>query len=139
MSNKGGEARGRCLSGTAQAAGGPIEAAVLAGGVRGQQGGGRSPASFRPEQSALALALGLWRWGALWEERGQRGYGWWVLSGLLLHQGLGLGVAICRRSRDALLLPPPGVVIGGVTDVVVDKGVGLLPTLIHLIFAVAAL
>lgn len=60
MSNKRGEARGRCLSGTAEAAGGPVQGAVLAGGVGGQQRGGGSPASLRPEEGALALALGLW-------------------------------------------------------------------------------
>lgn len=80
MSNKRGEARGRCLSGTAQAAGGPVEGAVLAGGVGGQQGGGGSPATLRPEQSALALALGLWGGGARGEERWQRGHGGWMLS-----------------------------------------------------------
>lgn len=57
MSNKRGEASGRGLCSTAQAAGGPVEGAVLAGGFRGQQGGGGSPASLRPEQGALALAL----------------------------------------------------------------------------------
>lgn len=79
MSNKRGEARGRCLSGTAQTAGGPVEGAVLAGGFGGQQGRGGSPASLGPEQSALALALRLWGRGTLGEERGQRGYGWGVL------------------------------------------------------------
>lgn len=62
-----------------------------------------------------------------------------MLPGLLLHQGLGLRVAVRRRAGHALLLPPPGVVVGGVTDVVVDEGVGLLPALIHLVLAVAAL
>lgn len=79
MSNKRGEASGRGLSGTAQAAGGPVEGAVLAGGFGREQGGGGSPASLRPEQSALALTLGLRGRGALGEERGQRGHGWWVL------------------------------------------------------------
>lgn len=141
VSNKRGEARGRCLSGTAHAAGGPVEGAVLAGGFRWQQGGCGSPASLWPEQSALTLALGLGLWGrgTLWEQRGQRRHRWGVLPWLLFHQGLGLGVAVCRRTRDALLLPSPGVVIRGVTDVVVDEGVGLLPALIHLVFAVAAL
>lgn len=140
MSNKGGEACGRCLSGAAQAAGGSVESAVLAGGFRGQQGWGGSPASLRPEQSALGLWL--WGWGALGEERGQRGqrgHRWRLRSGLLLHQGLGLGVAVRRRTGDAFLLPPPRVVVGGVADVMVDEGVGLLPALIHLIFAVATL
>lgn len=112
---------------------------MLAGGLRGQQGGGGSPASLRPEQGALALALGLWGRGALEEERGQRGHGRRVLPWLLLNQGLGLGVAICRRARHALLLPPPRVVVGWVADVMVDKRVGLLAALIHLIFTVAAL
>ena len=79
MSNERGEARGRCLSGTAQAAGGPVEGAVLARGFGGQQGGCGSPASLRPEQGALALALGLWGGGTLREEWGLRGHGWWVL------------------------------------------------------------
>lgn len=79
MSNKRGEASGRWLSGTAQAAGGSVERAVLAGGFGGQQGGGGSPASLRPEQSTLALTLGLWGRGALGEERWQRGHRWRVL------------------------------------------------------------
>lgn len=79
MSNKRGEASGRCLCGTAQAAGGAVEGAVLAGGFGGQQGRGGSPASLRPEQRALALALGLWGRGTLGEERGQRGHRWRVL------------------------------------------------------------
>lgn len=79
MSNKRGEASGRGLRGTAQAAGGPVEGAMLAGGFGGQQGGGGSPASLRPEQSALALALGLRGRGALGEQRRQRGHGRRVL------------------------------------------------------------
>jgi len=137
VSNERGEARGRCRSGTAQAAGGAVQSAVLAGGFRGQQGGGGSPASLRPEQSALAL--GLWGRGALGHEGGQRGHRWWLLPWLLLHHGLRLGVAVCRRTRDAFLLPPPRVVVGGVADVVVDERVRLLPALVHLVFAVAAL
>lgn len=140
MSNKRGESCGWCLGGAAQAAGGPVQGALLAGGFGGQQGGGGSPASLRPEQSALALWL--WGGGALREERGQRrqwGHRWWVLPGLLLHQGLGLGVAIRWWTGDALLLPSPGVVVGGVADVVADEGVRLLSALIHLILAVAAL
>lgn len=57
MSNKRGEASGGGLCCAAQAAGGPVEGAVLAGGFRGQQGRGGSPASLRPKQRALALAL----------------------------------------------------------------------------------
>lgn len=139
MSNKRGEARGRCLSGTAQTAGGPVEGAMLAGGFGGQQGGGGSPASLGPEEGALALALWLRGWGALGEERGQWGHRWGVWPRLLLHQGLGLRVAVRWWTRDALLLPPPGVVVGGVADVVVDKGMRFLSALIHLIFTVAAL
>ncbi len=60
-------------------------------------------------------------------------------SGLLFCHRVGLGVTICRRPRDALLLPAPGIIIGGVTDVVVDEGVGLLPVWIQLVFAIAAL
>ena len=139
MSNKRGEASGGGLRSTAQAAGGSVQGAVLAGGLRGQQGRGGSPASLRPEQGALALALRLRGRGALREERRQRRHGRRVLPRLLLHQGLGLRVAVRRRTRDALLLPPPGVVVGGIADVVVDEGVGLLPALIHLVLAVAAL
>lgn len=79
MSNKRGEAGGRGLCSAAQAAGGPVEGAVLAGGFRRQQGGSGSPASLRPEQGALALALGLRGRGALGEERGQGGHRWRVL------------------------------------------------------------
>ena len=140
MSNKRGEACGRRLRGTAQAAGGPVEGAVLAVGFRGQQGWGGSPAALGPEQSALALGLG--RGGPLGQQRGQGRQGRQrrrVLPGLLLDQGLGLGVSVGRRAGDALLLATPGVVVGGVADVVVDKGVGLLSARIHLVFAVAAL
>lgn len=52
---------------------------------------------------------------------------------------LGLSVAVGLCPRDALLLAAPGVVVGGVTDVVVDKGVGLLPARVHLVLAVATL
>lgn len=60
-------------------------------------------------------------------------------SGLLVRHRVGLGVAVRRRPRDALLLPAPGIIVGGVTDVVVDEGVGLLPVWIQLVLAVAAL
>ncbi|TNN84944.1 hypothetical protein EYF80_004989 [Liparis tanakae] len=70
-SDRGPRARG-------EAAGGPVEGAVLAGGVGALLGGGRSPATFGPKQAALALgrplrrplrwtlrlALGLLRLGA---------------------------------------------------------------------------
>jgi hypothetical protein len=69
------------------------------------------------------------------------------LDGILLSQGLGvqrlwLCISVGRGARDALLLAAPGVIVGGVTDVVVDEGVCLLlpaPVLIHLVLAVAAL
>lgn len=139
MSNKRGKPRGGCLSSTTQAAGGAVEGAVLAGRLRGQQGGGGSPASLRPEQCALALALWMRGRGALGDQGGQRRHGRRGRPGLLLHQGLRLGVAVSWRTGDTLLLPPPGVVVSGVTDVVVDEGVGLLSALVHLIFTVAAL
>lgn len=60
-------------------------------------------------------------------------------SRLLLRHRVGLGVAVRWRARDALLLSPPGIIVGGVTDVVVDERVGLLPVGIQLVFAVAAL
>lgn len=53
--------------------------------------------------------------------------------------GVALGVAVRLRPRDALLLPPPRVVVGGVADVVVDEGVGFLVARVHLVLAVAAL
>lgn len=52
---------------------------------------------------------------------------------------LGLGVAVGLCPGYAFLLAPPGVVISGVADVVVDEGVGLLSVGIHLVLAVAAL
>ena len=52
---------------------------------------------------------------------------------------LRLGVAVGLRPGDAFLLAAPGVVVGGVADVVVDEGVGLLPVGVHLVLAVAAL
>lgn len=136
-SNKRGESGSRGLRGTAKAAGGPIQGAVLAGGFTGQQRGSGSPASLRPEQGALALRLR--GRGALEEERGQGGHWRRVLPCLLLRQRVRLRVTIRWRAGHALLLPPPRVVVGGVADVVVDKGVGLLAALIHLVFAVAAL
>lgn len=52
---------------------------------------------------------------------------------------LGLGVAVRLRPGYAFLLAAPGVVVGGVADVVVDEGVGLLSVGVHLVLAVAAL
>lgn len=50
-----------------------------------------------------------------------------------------LRVAVGLGPRDALLLAAPGVVIGGVADVVVDERVGLLVARVNLVFAVASL
>lgn len=52
---------------------------------------------------------------------------------------IALGVAVGLGPGDALLLPPPGVVVGGVADVVVDEGMRLLVPGIHLVLAVTAL
>lgn len=52
---------------------------------------------------------------------------------------LGLGVAIGLCPGYAFLLAPPGVVVSGVADVVVDERVGLLPVGVDLVLAVAAL
>lgn len=53
--------------------------------------------------------------------------------------GLRLGVAVGLCPGDAFLLAPPGVVVSWVADVVVDKGVGLLPVGVHFILTVTAL
>ena len=50
-----------------------------------------------------------------------------------------LRVAVGLGPRDALLLAAPGVVIGGVADVVVDKRMGLLVARVNLVLAVASL
>ena len=50
-----------------------------------------------------------------------------------------LRVAVGLGPRDALLLAAPGVVIGGVADVVVDERVGLLVARVNLVLAVASL
>lgn len=60
-------------------------------------------------------------------------------TGLLLRHCVGLGITIRWRPRDALLLAAPRIIIGGVTDVVVDEGVGLLAVRVQLVFAVAGL
>lgn len=64
FSHKGGEASDWGPGARGQAAGGPVEGAVLAGGVGALLGGGGSPATFGPEQAALALGRDL-RWRAL--------------------------------------------------------------------------
>ena len=50
-----------------------------------------------------------------------------------------LRVAVGLGPRDALLLAAPGVVIGGVADVVVDERMGLLVARVNLVLAVASL
>lgn len=148
LSHKGGESSDRGSGARRQAAGWPVEGAVLAGRVTGALlAGGGSPAALGPEQAALALALagglalgqlGLGAGRA--ELRRQRGEGRQRRRDAVLGLArLGLGVAVGLRPRDALLLAAPGVVVGGVADVVVDEGVRLLPALVHLVLAVAAL
>lgn len=50
-----------------------------------------------------------------------------------------LRVAVGLGPRDALLLAAPGVVIGGVADVVVDERMRLLVARVNLVLAVASL
>lgn len=61
FSHKGGEAGDRGPRAGRQAAGGPVEGAVLAGRVGALLGRGRSPATFGPEQAALAVGRALRR------------------------------------------------------------------------------
>lgn len=116
---------------------------MLARGVGALLGGSGSPASFGPEQGALTLGLtlGLLRLRAggaelrwKWRKRGQRRWG-----AVLRLSRLGLRVAVGLRSRDPFLLAAPGIVVGGVAYVVVDKRVGLLSIGVDLVLAVAAL
>lgn len=60
-------------------------------------------------------------------------------SGVVRLPRVALCVAVSLGPRDAFLLASPGVVIGGVTDVVVDKGVGLLGIRVHLVLTVTSL
>lgn len=141
-SDEGGEASDGGPGAGGQTAGGPVEGAVLAGGVGALQGRGGSPAALGPEQAALALGLrldlGLGAGGAeLGGQRGQGGQGRW--GAVLWVARLRLGVAVGLCPGDALLLAAPRVVVGGVADVVVDKGVGLLAVGVHLVLTVAAL
>lgn len=136
ISNKRWEACSWGLGGGAQAAGRPVEA-MLVVDLRGQQGWSGSPATFGPEQRALAH--GLWRWSAVgqqWRQRRQRGS---VRAWFLFSRAFCLSIAVRRWPWDPLLLPTPGVVIGRVADVVVDEWVCFLMGWIHLIFAVTAL
>lgn len=138
LSNKGGEAGDGCPGAWGQAAWGPVKCAVLTGWVGALLGWSGSPAALWSKKAAsLGLALGRRR-TELWGERGKRRQRWrrGAVFGL---SGLRLGVVVGLRSGDPLLLPAPGVVVGRVADVVVDKRMGLLPVGVHLVFAVAAL
>lgn len=93
ISNKGREACSWCLSGGAQAARRPVEA-MLAVDLRGQQRWSGSPATFRPEQRALAH--GLWRWSAVGQQWRQRRQRWSVGAWLRFGRAFCLPVAVCR-------------------------------------------
>lgn len=141
-SNKRGEAGDGGPGSWGQAAGGPIKRAVLAGRVGALLGGCGSPAALGSKETA-SLRLALRGGGAelrgergQWRQRGQRRRRGAVLFGL---SGLRLGVVVGLRSRDSLLLPAPGVVVGGIADVVVDEGMGFLSVGVHLVLAVASL
>lgn len=121
---------------------------------------GGSPTALGPKQASLPLPCHLplptllprdWGWGL-----GRRlrlalggvelgGHGWQRGQRGRLGTGLGLagvglgGVAVGLGAGDALLLASPGVVVGGVADVVVHEGVRLLAVGIHLVFTVTTL
>lgn len=136
ISNKGREACSWGLGGGAQAAGRPVEA-VLAVDLRGQQRWSGSPATLRPEQRALAR--GLWRWCVVGQQRRQRWQRGSVGAWLLFGRTFCLPIAVRRWPWDALLLPTPRVVVGRITDVVIDERVCFLMGWIHLVFAITAL
>lgn len=60
-------------------------------------------------------------------------------SDVVRFAGITLCVAVGLGPRDAFLLAPPRVVICGVTDVMVDKGVGFLGVRVHFVLAVTSL
>lgn len=80
-----------------------------------------SPAGLGPEKAALlgAVAVGD--------------------SDVVRFAGIALCVAVSLGPRDAFLLAPPRVVICGVTDVMVDEGVGFLGVRVHFVLAVTPL
>lgn len=80
-----------------------------------------SPAGLRPEKAALlgAVAIGD--------------------SDVVRFTRITLCVAVGLGPRDAFLLAPPRIVICGVTDVVVDEGVGFLRVCVHFILTVTSL
>lgn len=80
-----------------------------------------SPAGLGPEKAALlgAVAIGD--------------------SDVVRFARIALCVAVGLGPGDAFLLTPPRVVIRGVTDVMVDEGVGFLRVCVHFILAVTSL
>lgn len=77
------------------------------------------PTGLGPKEAALLGAAAVGQGGGVW------------LARVALRVAVGLG------PRDPLLLPPPRVVIGGVTDVVVDKRVGLLGARVDLVYSLS--
>lgn len=100
--------------------GGAVEGALLTRGVRGVLGRW-GPTGLGPKEAALldTAAVGD--------------------GGMVRLPGVALRVAVRLGPGDPLLLPPPGVVVRGVADVVVDERVGLLVVRVHLVLAVAPL
>lgn len=80
-----------------------------------------SPAGLGPEKAALLRAVAVGD------------------SDVVRFAGIALCVAVGLGTRYAFLLSPPRVVICGITDVVVDEGVGFLRVRVHFIFAVTSL
>lgn len=119
-SNKRGKSCYRSPGARGEAAGGAVEGALLARGVRGVLGRW-GPTGLGPEEAALLGAAAVGHGGVV------------RLARVALRVAVGLG------PRDALLLPPPRVVVRGVADVVVDKGVGLLVGGVGLVLTVASL
>lgn len=80
-----------------------------------------SPAGLGPEKAALLGAAAVGN------------------SDVVRFAGITLCVAVGLGTRDAFLLTPPRVVICGVTDVMVDEGVGFLGVRVHFVLAVTPL
>lgn len=80
-----------------------------------------SPAGLGPEKAALLGAVAIGN------------------SDVVRFSRIALRVAVGLGPRDAFLLAPPRVVICGITDVMVDEGVGFLRVRVHFILAVASL
>lgn len=79
------------------------------------------PTGLGPKEAALLGAAAVGHGGVVWLPR------------------VALRVAVGLGPGDPLLLPPPRVVVSGVTDVVVDKRVGLLVVWVDLVLTVASL